>query len=114
MDDKLIGVVIPTLGDRPEYLEESILSIRQAGAAHISVVRPQRASAIDHVLTGKVDSIVDDPGRGLAHAMSANKSSVLNLAWRRRSVGSRVASKGFYVLGDEFRCGVCFWSMSIH
>ena len=70
MDDKLIGVVIPTLGDRPEYLEESILSIRQAGAAHISVVRPQRASAIDHALTGKVDSIVDDPCRGLAHAIN--------------------------------------------
>ena len=70
MDNKLIGVVIPTLGDRPEYLQESILSIRQAGTAHISVVRPERASAIDQALKGKVDSIVDDPGRGLAHAIN--------------------------------------------
>ena len=70
MDNKLIGVVIPTLGDRPEYLQESILSIRQAGTAHISVVRPERASAIDQALEGKVDSIVDDPGRGLAHAIN--------------------------------------------
>ena len=70
MDNKLIGVVIPTLGDRPEYLQESILSIRQAGIAHISVVRPERASAIDQALEGKVDSIVDDPGRGLAHAIN--------------------------------------------
>ena len=70
MDNKLIGVVIPTLGDRPEYLQESILSIRQAGTAHISVVRPERASAIDQALGGKVDSIVDDPGRGLAHAIN--------------------------------------------
>jgi hypothetical protein len=70
VDNKLIGVVIPTLGDRPEYLQESILSIRQAGTAHISVVRPDRASAIDQVLEGQVDSIVDDPGRGLAHAIN--------------------------------------------
>ena len=70
MDDKLIGVVIPTLGDRPDYLQESILSIRQAGTAHISVVRPERASAIDQALEGKVDLIVDDPGRGLAHAIN--------------------------------------------
>lgn len=70
MDNNLIGVVIPTLGDRPEYLQESILSIRQAGTAHISVVRPERASAIDQALGGKVDSIVDDPGRGLAHAIN--------------------------------------------
>ena len=70
MDNELIGVVIPTLGDRPEYLQESILSIRQAGTAHISVVRPERASAIDQALGGKVDSIVDDPGRGLAHAIN--------------------------------------------
>lgn len=70
MDDKLVGVVIPTLGDRPEYLEESIYSIRQAGDAHISVVRPERARAIDQVLNGKIDSVVDDPGRGLAHAIN--------------------------------------------
>ena len=70
MDNNLIGVVIPTLGDRPEYLQESILSIRQAGTAHNSVVRPERASAIDQALGGKVDSIVDDPGRGLAHAIN--------------------------------------------
>jgi GT2 family glycosyltransferase len=70
VDNELIGVVIPTLGDRPEYLQESILSIRQAGTAHISVVRPERASAIDQALGGKVDSIVDDPGRGLAHAIN--------------------------------------------
>jgi GT2 family glycosyltransferase len=70
VDNNLIGVVIPTLGDRPEYLQESILSIRQAGTAHISVVRPERASAIDQALGGKVDSIVDDPGRGLAHAIN--------------------------------------------
>jgi GT2 family glycosyltransferase len=76
VDVKLIGVVIPTLGDRPEYLEESILSIRQAGDAHISIVRPEKVSAIDQVLMGKVDSIVDDPGRGLAHAINAGIRSL--------------------------------------
>jgi GT2 family glycosyltransferase len=76
VDVKLIGVVIPTLGDRPEYLEESILSIRQAGDAHISIVRPEKVSAIDQVLMGKVDSIVDDPGRGLAHAINTGMRSL--------------------------------------
>ena len=71
MDVKPIGVVIPTLGDRPEYLEEAIHSIRLAGEAHISIVRPERANAIDQAMKGLVDSIIDDPGRGLAHAINA-------------------------------------------
>ncbi len=78
MEDKSIGVVVPTLGDRPGYLMESIKSIRQAGPAYISVVRPPRANALDGEITELVDSIVDDPGQGLAHAINTGIKGLPN------------------------------------
>ena len=78
MEDKSIGVVVPTLGDRPGYLMESIKSIRQAGPAYISVVRPPRANALDGEITELVDSIVDDPGQGLAHAINTGINGLPN------------------------------------
>ena len=66
----MIGIVIPTLGDRPEYLEESIASIRRGGDSYILIVRPIKAKSIDENLTDKVDSIIDDPGTGLARAIN--------------------------------------------
>lgn len=78
MEDKSIGVVIPTLGDRPAYLMESIKSIRQAGPAYISVVRPPRVNALDGEITELVDSIVDDPGQGLAHAINTGINGLPN------------------------------------
>ena len=66
----MIGIVIPTLGDRPEYLEESIASIRRGGDSYILIVRPIKAKSIDANLTDKVDSIIDDPGIGLARAIN--------------------------------------------
>lgn len=78
MENKSIGVVIPTLGDRPGYLMESIKSIRQAGPAYISVVRPPRANALDGEIIELVDSIVDDPGHGLAHAINTGINGLPN------------------------------------
>jgi GT2 family glycosyltransferase len=78
VEDKSIGVVVPTLGDRPGYLMESIKSIRQAGPAYISVVRPPRANALDGEITELVDSIVDDPGQGLAHAINTGIKGLPN------------------------------------
>lgn len=78
MEDKSIGVVIPTLGDRPAYLMESIKSIRQAGPTYISVVRPPRVNALDGEITELVDSIVDDPGQGLAHAINTGINGLPN------------------------------------
>jgi GT2 family glycosyltransferase len=85
VEDKSIGVVIPTLGDRAEYLMESINSIRQAGPAYISVVRPLRSNALDGRIVELVDSIVDDPGQGLAHAINTGinglPNTVKNATW---------------------------------
>ena len=58
------------MGDRPEYLEESIASIRRGGDSYILIVRPIKAKSIDENLTDKVDSIIDDPGIGLARAIN--------------------------------------------
>ena len=66
----LIGIVIPTLGDRPEYLNESIESIRRGGDSYILIVRPVKARSIDENLAVKVDRIIDDPGTGLARAIN--------------------------------------------
>jgi GT2 family glycosyltransferase len=66
----LIGIVIPTLGDRPEYVSESIESIRRGGDCYILIVRPVKARSIDENLANKVDRIIDDPGTGLARAIN--------------------------------------------
>ena len=58
------------MGDRPEYLEESIASIRRGGDSYILIVRPIKAKSIDGNLADKVDSIIDDPGTGLARAIN--------------------------------------------
>jgi GT2 family glycosyltransferase len=72
----LIGIVIPTLGDRPEYLSESIESIRRGGDSYILIVRPVKARSIDENLADKVDRIIDDPGTGLARAINEGISSL--------------------------------------
>ena len=65
-----VGIVVPTLGNRPDYLEECLSSIRAAGEAHILLVAP--ASFKSDVLrtSGLVDSVVLDAGGGLAAAIN--------------------------------------------
>lgn len=65
-----VGVAVPTLGTRPEYLLESLTSIRQAGPAHIVLVKPPTAE-IEQAALDIADSVVDDPGTGLAAAINA-------------------------------------------
>ena len=65
-----IGVVVPTLGGRPEYLLENLTSLRRAGDCIIVLVRPQVAADIDDTVREYVDLFVDDPGTGLAAAIN--------------------------------------------
>lgn len=80
-----MGVVVPTLGTRPEYLLENLDSLRRAGTCVIVVVRPPSASAIDEAVRERVDFFVDDPGTGLAAAinrgMAAFPPDVAYLTW---------------------------------
>ena len=62
-----IGVVLPTLGERPELILGCINSIKRSGATYIVVVSP-------HELLRDIESLVDevirDPGLGLAAAIN--------------------------------------------
>ena len=70
-----VGIVVPTLGSRAEFLRESIASIRAAGDVSIAIVRPSDA-LIDLDVLKLVDQVVDDPGTGLAAAINAGIRSL--------------------------------------
>ena len=62
------GVVIPTLGHRPEFLLQAIKSIRTNPMVFICLVGPE---SIDRQsFKGSVDLFVNDPGRGLPAAIN--------------------------------------------
>jgi GT2 family glycosyltransferase len=70
-----VGIVVPTLGTRPDYLGECVSSIRSAGEAHIAIVRPLTATIAPEVLE-LVDVVLDDPGTGLAAAINTGIRSL--------------------------------------
>lgn len=65
-----VGIVVPTLGTRPEYLRQCLLSIRKAGPAFVLLVTKEAANADALQAEGLVDSIVPDPGQGLPDAIN--------------------------------------------
>ena len=67
---KIVGIVVPTLGVRPDLLTECLTSIRAAGHVHICVVAPSAVSLSDFCSAGLIDQIVDDPMKGLASAIN--------------------------------------------
>jgi GT2 family glycosyltransferase len=80
-----IGIVVPTLGDRPDYLRECLESIRNNGHCVINLVAPLQID-FDSLLTeGLIDRFTADPGLGLARAIStgiqAFDSSVTHVSW---------------------------------
>jgi hypothetical protein len=62
-----IGVVLPTLGDRPELIVDCIHSIKSSGATYIVVVSPRD---LPGNLVHLVDKVMTDPGLGLAAAIN--------------------------------------------
>ena len=54
MDAIETGIVVPTLGTRPEYLEQCLLSIRHAGGAFINIVTPAVDSPCFKVSTAPI------------------------------------------------------------
>lgn len=70
MDAPLIGIVVPTLGVRNDYLVQSLKSIRRAGNSFISIVATdpdEIRSVINPIL---FDSVLQDPMMGLAKALN--------------------------------------------
>ena len=71
---KKIGVVVPTLFLRPDYLEQCLESIRAAGEAHVVLMGPDienNAEPCKHI----VDQLIEEPKYG---SLSSKLSFALN------------------------------------
>ena len=73
---KQVGIVVPTLGKRPEYLDACLRSIRAAGEAHICLVAPETFSKDSYLSTGLADQFVMDPGEGVSNAINKGFSEL--------------------------------------
>jgi hypothetical protein len=71
-----VGIVVPTLGRRPEYLIECLNSIRASGEAHIVLVTPIDFDTAFLRNEGLIDQQVDDPGIGLSEAINAGVAAL--------------------------------------
>jgi glycosyltransferase involved in cell wall biosynthesis len=71
-----VGIVVPTLGERPDYLEQCLKSIRKAGESHILIVAPKSFDNSGLISSGLVDSVIEDPGAGLPAAINQGIDSL--------------------------------------
>lgn len=80
-----IGVVVPTLGERAEYLAQSLQSIRDAGDAWVLLVAPEHFDAADLIARGLADEKIDETGRSLPEAIeqgfAALPESIAYMSW---------------------------------
>ena len=80
-----IGIVIPTLGERPSFILECIKSVRAAGESRIAIVAPNDIRERLSGLGVSPDIFVDDPGRGAAAAINAGvkafAADVTSVGW---------------------------------
>jgi hypothetical protein len=60
------GIVVPTIGGRPEYLPLALKSIREAGNAYILLVGNKGFDASNFLAEGLIDQYLDEPVPGLA------------------------------------------------
>ena len=65
-----IGIVVPTLGSRPEYLLKALKSIRDAGKCFIVIVAPVQADVGKVIDRSFFDELVEDPMQGLVAAIN--------------------------------------------
>jgi GT2 family glycosyltransferase len=79
------AVVVPTLGQRPDYLFESLSSIRAAGESLICIVAPSSADLSEIESAGLIDTRVDDPKTGLPaainHGFKSLSSNIKFITW---------------------------------
>ena len=61
-----IGIVVPTIGQRPEYLPLALRSIRKAGNAYVLLVGNKGFDAQPLKAEGLIDQYLDEQGPGLA------------------------------------------------
>jgi hypothetical protein len=75
-----IGIVVPTLGKRIDYLHQCIGSINKAGSdknsPFVVLVAPETFDASSYLKSGSIHKVVKDPGLGLAQAINAGFSEM--------------------------------------
>ena len=71
-----VGIVVPTLGKRPEYLQQCLRSIRAAGNVYILLVSPSSLDTAELLRAGLIDEKVSDPGTGLSEAINLGIKSL--------------------------------------
>ena len=67
---KRVGIVVPTLGRRADYLKQCLQSIRAAGEPHICLVAPKDFDFQPLISAGLADQFVVDPAEGLSEAIN--------------------------------------------
>lgn len=65
-----VGIVVPTLGERPDYLMKCLTSIRAAGDAFVVLVAPSAFDSTALESAGLIDLCVEDPKSGLPQAIN--------------------------------------------
>jgi len=79
------GLVVPTLGTRPEFLSQSLESIRAAGDSYVLIVAPAAFNADHLVAAGLADRKIDETGRTLPAAIeqgfAALPESIEFMSW---------------------------------
>jgi GT2 family glycosyltransferase len=75
MDLPVIGIVVPTMGTRSEFLRQSLASIRSAGNATIHIVAPESAKLESVLDPNSYDALIVDPGTGLSAAIDTGLRS---------------------------------------
>lgn len=70
------AIIVPTMGNRPELLEQCIESIHKAGCNVIHVVIPDAGKVARLLAEGKISAVVTDPMKGLAAAINAGIESL--------------------------------------
>lgn len=74
---KRVGIIIPTLGERQEYLLECINSIRRAGEVYLQLVIPKnKLGKLPESLLNEINQIIEDPGKGLPAAINFGVASL--------------------------------------
>jgi hypothetical protein len=61
-----VGIVVPTIGGRPQYLPLALASIREAGNAYVILVGNKGFDASGFLAAGLIDEYLDEPEPGLA------------------------------------------------
>ena len=71
-----VGIIVPTLGKRPEYLRRCLESIRSAGQAHVLLVAPSTFDPMSLLPSDLFDQVVVDPASGLSAAINLGIESL--------------------------------------